>query len=120
MSLKKKIIFIFLILLLIGAGFTAGFFVGKFQVVCPTCQPSEVDFSLFWEAWHKLQEKFVDKEKFDVQKAIYGAISGMVKSLGDPYTTFLNPEDTKRLLKMSKGLLREWVWKLELERGNFR
>jgi len=27
---------------------------------------------------------------------VFGAISGMVKSLGDPYTVFMNPEDTKR------------------------
>ena len=34
---------------------------------------------------------------------IYGAISGMVKSLEDPYTTFLNPEDSKKFLEDVTG-----------------
>ena len=88
---------------MIGISFSAGFFVGKIQVVCPVCPPEEVDFSLFWEAWQKIQEKFVDKEKFDLQKMIYGAISGMVKSLEDPYTIFLSPEETKRFEEDVKG-----------------
>ena len=94
---------IHVILLLVIATFSAGFFVGKFQVVCPICPPEEVDFSIFWEAYHKLQEKFVDKEKLDVQKIIYGAISGMVQSLQDPYTVFLPPEETTRFIEDVKG-----------------
>jgi len=104
MAIKRKIIFVFLISFLFIATFSAGFFVGKFQVVCPVCPPEEIDFSLFWEAYHKLQEKFVDKEKLDVQKMIYGAIEGMVKSLEDPYTTFLPPEETKLFEEDVKGI----------------
>jgi len=103
MLLKRKIIFIFLLLILIGAGFTAGYFLGEYQVVCPVCQPEEVDFSLFWEAWEMLQERFADKEKFDPDNLIYGAISGMVKSLDDPYTVFFPPEEAKKFLEDIKG-----------------
>ena len=99
MGLKKILIPIFLI----AISFGLGFYFGKLQVVCPVCQPQEIDFSLFWEAYHTLQEKFVDKEKFDIQKMIYGAISGMVKSLEDPYTIFLPPEETKRFIEDVKG-----------------
>lgn len=102
MSIKRKIIFVFLILLLIGGGGTIGFLIGKTQwKICP---PEEVDFSLFWEAYHKLQEKFVEPQRLDIQKIIYGAISGMVKSLEDPYTTFLPPEETKRFIEDVKGV----------------
>lgn len=112
---NKKIGFIFLILFLVGIGFSAGFFVGESKVVCqicptcPTCQtcpacpPEDIDFSLFWEAYHKLQEKFIDEGKFDIQKIIYGAISGMVKSLGDPYTVFYDPEETKKFNEEVEG-----------------
>jgi carboxyl-terminal processing protease len=101
MALKKKIIFGFFILLLIGVSSSFGFFIGKSQ--CKICPPEEIDFSLFWEAYHKLQEKFVSPEKIGTQKIIYGAISGMVKSLQDPYTVFFPPEETKRFIEDTRG-----------------
>ena len=58
-------------------------------------QPQGVDFSLFWEAWRALEENFVDQSKMDYQKMIYGAVSGMVSALKDPYTVYLPPEDAK-------------------------
>ncbi len=59
-------------------------------------KPEEVDFALFWKAWNTVNEKFVrtkvastttDKDK------IYGAIQGMVESVGDPYTVFFPPAE---------------------------
>ncbi len=76
--------------------FGMGFYVGQKQVVCPVCKPENIDFSLFWDAYYKLQKNFVDPVKLDAQKIIYGAISGMAKSLGDPYTSFFDPEEAKR------------------------
>lgn len=100
MRLKKNLNLFFLVIVL-GLSFSLGFYFGKSQ--CQICRPEEVDFSLFWEAYNKLQEKFVSPEKLDIQKMIYGAISGMVKSLEDPYTVFLNPEETKRFIEDVKG-----------------
>ncbi len=100
---KRKIIFIAGLIFLVGAGFSAGYFFGKFQVVCRVCQPEEVNFSLFWESWKALQEKFVDKGKLDTQKMIYGAISGMVKSLDDPYTVFFPPQEAKKFIEDVQG-----------------
>lgn len=54
-----------------------------------------VDFSLFWEAWDKVEEKFIDKSKLDPNKMLYGSIKGMISSLEDPYTFFLTPEENK-------------------------
>jgi len=85
-------------------GFAAGFQFGKSQLpITPSegiinselGQPEGFDFSLFWEAWHVLEKEFVDLEKIDGQKMIYGAISGMTSSLEDPYTVFMPPEDAK-------------------------
>lgn len=56
-----------------------------------------IDFSLFWEVFETLPQKFIDKSAFDSQKLLYGAISGMVRSLGDPYTVFLNPEQNEAI-----------------------
>jgi len=55
-----------------------------------------VDFSLFWEVWDKVEKKYVDKNKLDPQKMFYGAIKGLVASLNDPYTFFLTPDENKQ------------------------
>ncbi|CAN5223369.1 hypothetical protein BH09PAT2_BH09PAT2_00490 [soil metagenome] len=55
-----------------------------------------IDFGLFWDVWDKLDQKYVDETKLDKKKMYYGAIKGMVASLGDPYTFFLTPEENKQ------------------------
>ena len=100
--LKRKINLIFLIFALL-VSFGLGFWIGNIRVVCQVCPPEEIDFSLFWEAWDKLQKEYVNPEKLDVQKMIHGAISGMVKSLEDPYTVFFAPDETKRFLEDVSG-----------------
>jgi len=101
----KKIFFVFSLIFLIGASLVSGFYMGSLyeKSQCHLFLPENLDFSLFWEAYHKLQKKFVDPQKFDTKKIIYGAISGMVKSLEDPYTIFLSPEETKRFEEDVKG-----------------
>lgn len=114
---KKILLSISLIILVIvSAGL--GFYFGKTQ--CKICQPEEIDFSLFWEAYHKLQEKFVDKGKFDIEKIIYGAISGMVKSLEDPYTVFLKPEETKRFIEDVKGTFEGVGMEIDIRKGQLQ
>ncbi len=51
-----------------------------------------IDFSLFWQVLDLLPQKYIDKTAISPDKILYGAISGMVQSLGDPYTAFLNPQ----------------------------
>lgn len=55
----------------------------------------DVDFSLFWRTWDTLENSYYDNSKLSPQRMVYGAISGMVASLGDPYTAFLPPEENK-------------------------
>lgn len=50
-----------------------------------------VDFTTFWNVWQKLYTDYYDKSKLDQQKMLNGAISGMVQSLGDPFTLYLPP-----------------------------
>jgi len=118
MSLRKKIIFVFLLGTLFGGSFYGGILVGKSQ--CKICPPEDIDFSLFWEAYHKLQEKFVDKSKIDPKQIIYGAISGMVKSLGDPYTVFLTPEETKRFVEDVKGTFEGVGMEIGIKKGQLQ
>ncbi|MEK7638366.1 MAG: S41 family peptidase [Patescibacteria group bacterium] len=62
-----------------------------------------VDFSLFWQVWDKLHDRFVDKEKLDSQKLVYGAIEGMVAAAGDPYTVFFEPVTSKKFQEEVSG-----------------
>ncbi|MBU2578849.1 S41 family peptidase [Patescibacteria group bacterium] len=97
--------------LIIGFAFVSflsyqtGVFVGQENVLrTPPAQISnsfskdigeKADFSVFWEAWRKLEINFLKKEKIDYQKMIYGAIKGMAASTEDPYTFFFTPEESK-------------------------
>lgn len=54
---------------------------------------NDVDFSLFWDVWKRLERDYIDKEKLDAQKMVWGAVKGMTQALGDPYTVFLPPEE---------------------------
>jgi carboxyl-terminal processing protease len=100
---NKKFNLFFLTIAIFGV-FTFGFWAGQEYKICDVCPPTDINFSLFWEAYNKIQEKFVDREKIDVQKIIYGAISGMVDSLDDPYTVFFPPEDTKKFKEDVSGV----------------
>jgi carboxyl-terminal processing protease len=105
MNIKPSLPILVAVLVLVGAAFFGGLAYGRSQV--PSLylidglanktlgQPPEVDFSLFWDAWRLLEQKYAERGALDRQQMVYGAIEGMVKSLGDPYTVFLPPEETK-------------------------
>ena len=97
----RKILIISVILSLV-IGFGGGVFVVKYKVAnsLPIVRelinrdlgkPEELDFALFWEVWDALNDKYVDPSKLDMQEMLYGAIEGMVNSIGDPYTVFFEP-----------------------------
>lgn len=52
-------------------------------------------FKPFWQAWDLVHQRYVDQPVDDVA-LMRGAISGMLKSLGDEHTSYLDPELTKR------------------------
>ena len=62
-------------------------------------KPEIVDFSIFWKAWNLLNEKYVATGTSTAtttdQDRVYGAIKGMTEALGDPYTVFFPPEESK-------------------------
>jgi len=50
-----------------------------------------------------VRDKFVDKNKLNAEAMVYGAIEGMVNSIGDPYTVFLTPKDSESFANEIKG-----------------
>lgn len=125
----KRIILSFLVLLLLSAVFAGGFLYGKiktepkiiFGVLNPELgKPENFDFSLFWQAWAIIENKFVNKEKINVPKMIYGAISGMIKSLDDPYTVFFPPEESKRFSEDVKGSFEGVGMEIDIRKGQLQ
>lgn len=54
-------------------------------------------FSLFWEAWDLVGRYYVQPERAEPKTLTYGAIQGMLDSLGDAgHTRFLTPEERQR------------------------
>jgi len=108
---KKKVLAFTGILGAILIAFFGGFFYGAkkgwelnlpspFENIIQKEKPQSLpsaDMSIFWETWEKVLEKYVDREKLDPQKNIEGATKGLVWSLDDPYSEFLNQEETKDL-----------------------
>jgi carboxyl-terminal processing protease len=76
--------------------FSIGYSVGTNNAPLSSQNNQNVDLTLFWDTWNKIQEKYVDKTKIDNKKMVYGAIKGMVASLDDPYTFFLTPDENKQ------------------------
>lgn len=103
MNISKKIIFFSFFFFILGLFF--GFYFKNFYYPFKYEPQSsfELNFSSLQEAYQVLKENFVDKEKIDPQKVIFGAIKGMSESLGDPYTTFFTPQEKKFFEQETSG-----------------
>ncbi len=67
--------------------------VGKGQSL-PDYLKKDINFGLFWEVWNKIQTEYIGRPVGET-KMLYGAMSGLVNSLEDPYSVFLPPEPAK-------------------------
>jgi carboxyl-terminal processing protease len=72
-----------------------------------TGKPAAVDFGSFWKTWNILNQKYVatasSSKVIGDQEKVYGAITGMVNSLGDPYTVFFPPVEAKAFASEVRG-----------------
>lgn len=116
---KQNFIYIFVIVFLL-ASFGLGFFIGGKSKICRVCPPENFDFSLFWESYDLLSKNYVESGKISEDDVTYGAISGMVKSLQDPYTIFMEPDETKRFIDDTKGSFEGVGMEIGLREGNIK
>ncbi|MDQ7828717.1 MAG: S41 family peptidase [Armatimonadota bacterium] len=79
-----------LLLVLIGAGFLAGYGVGRSQAALGGDAESQ-GFALLRELLHHVRTTYLERQ-VDTRSLFYGAARGMLEALGDPYTRFLDPE----------------------------
>jgi len=113
-QIRKVIIGLILLVLVGGIGYKLGEQKARLETVSsfplvrvertlPAEKEGKVDFSLFWEVWDKLEISYLERKNIDYKKMVYGAISGMVASLGDPYTVFLPPTENKEAKSDLRG-----------------
>ncbi|MBI4427174.1 MAG: S41 family peptidase [Candidatus Magasanikbacteria bacterium] len=112
---------LWLVLILVGASFGAGLFLGKvWQMkdlvsdkkgaveitkvlnLYSKSRSSSADFEQFWALWNKVKEKFVDQPVDDV-KLFYGALQGVVSGLGDPYSMYFPPKQAEEFAEELSG-----------------
>jgi carboxyl-terminal processing protease len=109
------------VLLLLVASFSVGLSVGSnitnnhvteainlpasVQTLIPTIQPSGEKatptdlkelFKPFWEAWDIVQSEYID-QPVNSEQLMQGAISGMLDSLGDLHTSYMDPDQYRQV-----------------------
>ncbi|PKO17282.1 MAG: hypothetical protein CVU39_05885 [Chloroflexi bacterium HGW-Chloroflexi-10] len=106
----KYILITIAVLIVIGGSFSGGFLAGQAMPLFKSTtifdqnplvdsieskNTSEEDldalFSPFWEAWDYVDNMYID-QPVDHTKMMQGAISGMLESLGDEHTSYMDPE----------------------------
>jgi len=96
---KRTIATILLVLGFFALGIYVGFNknteIGRAAGIGDALNTSEVDLSSFWKVWNAINEKYPGADQTTQEERIYGAISGLVGSLEDPYSVFFKPDEAK-------------------------
>ncbi len=112
----QVILFVLIGFALLAGGFSGGFITGHFlpfdsvgpvsaapfelsptvppQSQTATPQDLQTLFKPFWEAWQIIHQQYV-KQPVDDTKLMEGAIRGMMESLGDAHSTYMDPQTYK-------------------------
>jgi len=81
------------IMLVVLALMVGSFLAGGISISSLRAAENPPEFKVFWEAWDLVAAHFVDQDKIDLTAMTYGAIEGMLATLGDEgHTAFLSPE----------------------------
>ncbi|OHA15343.1 MAG: hypothetical protein A3G52_00025 [Candidatus Taylorbacteria bacterium RIFCSPLOWO2_12_FULL_43_20] len=106
-SFKYRFAAVISSIILVGAAFFGGVYIGYESKTnasgffllnkgdSQATSTNAFDFSPFWKAWSVIEDKYIEPDKVADQAKVWGAIEGLAKSLGDPYTVFLPPVENK-------------------------
>src|SRR3989344_7656039 len=90
----KKVIIPGSSVLIILASFASGIYIGKNESESSK-SPVNANLEPLFKAWQIVEERYVDSENLKPQDLVYGTVSGLLNSLGDPYSVFFPPEEHK-------------------------
>jgi carboxyl-terminal processing protease len=99
----QRIVVTAVFLVSLSGAYVAGAVTG--MAVRPASASDEpAQFSIFWETWDLVNKYFVDQDKIDPTRMTYGAIQGMLATLGDEnHTVFFSPEEAKQQAESMEG-----------------
>ncbi|MCF7836249.1 S41 family peptidase [Candidatus Gracilibacteria bacterium] len=121
--MQKKLLAIIAGIILFAGGFTAGHFIDlpddddddlifleaeeveDESLLGDSAAVIDLDIGTFDQVWRTAMAKFVDVEKLDPKKMLYGAMKGVIESLGDPHSEFLTPTESEQFLASLEGEL---------------
>ena len=106
--------------LIFGAGIGGGIFIDRTNSNVISVSPDQkADFQLINQAWGLIHQNYVDQSAVKAQDLTYGAIAGMVDSLGDTgHSTFLTPTEVQQENDSIQGQLQGIGLQVQAKDGN--
>lgn len=109
---QRKLVTVFLFAGLVTAVFYLGYDLG--QTVPKTIEiknvvnttpgvDTQADLTPLWETWDLIDAKYLHGEEVTDQDKVYGAASGLIRSLGDPNSQFFKPSDGQKFEEDIQG-----------------
>lgn len=91
---RQKITTVLLLVTVFLGGFLLGnkSSISEAQDVPLVIGDTDEAFAPLFEVYETIQSRYVDADSVDVPTLIDGAITGMIESLGDPYSGYLDPQ----------------------------
>ncbi len=62
-----------------------------------------INFNIFWDTWEFIKTNYVDNKSITDKQLFYGAMQGMLSSLKDPYSIFMEPKTAKEFQQSLNG-----------------
>ena len=94
---KRSALMVAIVIIAILSGsalFVSGFTLGLQQALAPGTPSGERDlFDPFWEAYRKITTEYVGVGKITPKDLVEGAIGGMFKAVGDPYSSYMTSKE---------------------------
>src|SRR3989344_3217603 len=82
---------------------------------------ANADFTDFWKAWNALEKHYVITHASStipsVKERIFGAISGLASSYGDPYTLYFPPKEAKAFAESISGSFAGVGMEIDIKNG---
>ena len=80
-----------------------GELLGKYEVPEDGKIQQNIDFDLYWDIWDILKSQHVKGEEISDKELFYGSLQGMVDAVKDPYTSFMDPSETRSFQDTMSG-----------------
>ncbi len=88
------------------------------SLIMPTHEKEKADLTLFWYVWDQMKNNYIDPDVLNNQNMVYGAIKGLVNSAHDPYTYFMDPNETEEFTQNLNGELEGIGAELTIKNNN--